>query len=94
MPSLSQEISYIGYLEGEQLIIPGKKDGIEPERVAILLLLIRYKSLDTEMLINITIPWKKEQYDQNQWDSLIQEGRALMGHIKASLNDSKLSTIL
>ena len=60
----------------------------------ILLLLIRFEKLDTDLLVNISIPWKKQEYSEQEWGELIKEGNSLMGVVKGSLDASNLGSIL
>lgn len=58
------------------------------------MILIRYKKLETDLLVNCSIPWKTEEYSEKEWEELVEEAREVMEGVKTSLDDEKLSSIL
>lgn len=48
------------YLEGTQKIVPGKQLGKPAENVAIFLVLLRLKSVESDVLITLSVPHKGE----------------------------------
>ena len=48
------------YLEGKQLVVPGKQVAKPPDTVHILLALVRLKQVESDVLITLSIPHKGE----------------------------------